>query len=113
MTASEVVSNAFTATRILVTGATSGLGRTFLEHYATADRAVTGIDARPWPQTAELPTSARFAQVDVTDESFVKAFLSTCDGKDALKGHIGDDRAAAQCSTSSSTAPASAGSFPR
>lgn len=79
-----------------MTGAASGLGRTFLEHYAALpDHVVTGIDARPWPQTAKLRASAQFVQVDVTDEASVKAFLSTCDGKNALNGHIGDDGAAA------------------
>ena len=95
---SETMSDTTTSpatTRVLVTGAASGLGRTFLEHYAAlADHVVTGIDARPWPQTAKSPASAQLVQVDVTDESSVQAFLDTCDGKDALRGHIGDDGAA-------------------
>ena len=96
---SETISDTTTSpatTRVLVTGAASGLGRTFLEHYAALpDHVVTGIDARRWPQTAKLPASTQFVQVDVTDEVSVKAFLDTCDGKDALTAHIGDDGAAA------------------
>ena len=84
-----------TTTQVLVTGAASGLGRAFLEHYAAlAGHKVTGIDARPWPQSAILPASARFAHVDVTDDSSVKAFLTSCDGKDATHGRMGDDEAA-------------------
>ena len=112
---SGVISDATspTLTKVLVTGAASGLGRTFLEHYATLpNHAVAGIDARPWPQTDVLPASARFVQVDVTDELSVKAFLSTCDGKDEHSSHTGDDGAAAQRSTWLSTAPASEGSCP-
>lgn len=80
---------------VLVTGAASGLGRTFLEHYAAlAGHEVTGIDARPWPEAAAFPASARFAQVDVTDEASVKAFLSSCTGKEVASDRTDDDGAA-------------------
>lgn len=85
---------------ILITGAFSGLGRAFFEHFATASRAesshdappafnVIGIDRQPWPDKhgnpqpshAHGPNSA-YVQADITQpqqelEALIRRWIGT------------------------------------
>lgn len=68
---------------ILVTGASSGLGRAFFEHFASfppTTHQVRGIDARPYPthltaSSCEVGACGRFNQVDLTAEALVQKFV--------------------------------------
>lgn len=70
-------------THILITGASSGLGRAFFEHYAAfppTTHHVRGIDASPWPSHARVSSYAvgacgHFTQVDLTAEALVQKFI--------------------------------------
>ncbi|KAL1639718.1 hypothetical protein SLS58_007616 [Diplodia intermedia] len=69
---------------ILVTGASSGLGRAFFEHFSSfppTTHIVRGIDARPYPthpQASSCPVGAcgTFNQVDLSAEPLVKKFVA-------------------------------------
>lgn len=68
---------------ILVTGASSGLGRAFFEHFSSfppTTHQVRGIDARPYPthltaSSCEVGACGRFNQVDLTAETLVQKFV--------------------------------------
>ncbi|KAK0654150.1 C-factor [Lasiodiplodia hormozganensis] len=70
-------------THILVTGASSGLGRAFFEHFSSfppTTHQVRGIDARPYPthltaSSCEVGACGRFNQVDLTAEALVQKFV--------------------------------------
>ncbi|OJD35020.1 nad-binding protein [Diplodia corticola] len=68
---------------ILVTGASSGLGRAFFEHFSSfppGTHHVRGIDARPYPthpaaSSCFVGACGTFNQVDLTAEALVRKFV--------------------------------------
>ncbi|GME63123.1 Glucose/ribitol dehydrogenase [Neofusicoccum parvum] len=70
-------------THILITGASSGIGRAFFEHFSSfppTTHYVRGVDARPFPTNPKISTCAvgacgHYAQIDLTAEALVQKFV--------------------------------------
>ncbi|KAH7021798.1 hypothetical protein B0J12DRAFT_686881 [Macrophomina phaseolina] len=80
---------------ILITGASSGLGRGFFEHYSSfppTTHYVRGIDARPYPthpgtSSCTVGASGHFYQLDLSAEALVQKYVRSATLAPSSKPH--------------------------